>query len=224
MCWFIVSGYLQLGKSWALSPCDEFSTFVNWHHQYCLLFQFGAVVMQRMCSTYFCCYFSGGDVCVCRCRMHKCGILCPSVVLLKKHVLVMSFIGADRNPAPKLKDAKLLDAEYELAYDQCLQVCTVITHYTLHHGLSRRYDGSLHCRWHLLCCNESNHYNWHGWPQTSLNQILGFATNVSALRLARFEHRECMRLCLTSLTVMWHRECQDGSTHTQSLFFKVHLG
>lgn len=95
-------------------------------------------------------------LCVCRCRMHKCGIPCPSVVLLKKHVLVMSFIGEDRNPALKLKDAKLLDAEYELAYDQCLQVCTVITH-TLHHGLSRRYDGSLHCWWDLLCCNESNH-------------------------------------------------------------------
>ena len=55
--------------------------------------------------------------------MMKYGVPCPSVVLLKKHVLVISFIGQDRNPAPKLKDAKLSDAEYELAYDQCLQVC-----------------------------------------------------------------------------------------------------
>jgi len=54
--------------------------------------------------------------------MKKCGIPCPLVVLLKKHILVMSFIGEGRNPAPKLKDAKLSDAEYELAYDQCVQV------------------------------------------------------------------------------------------------------
>jgi len=58
--------------------------------------------------------------------MKKCGILCPSVVLLKKHILVMSFIGEGRNPAPKLKDAKLSDAEYELAYDQCVQVCLML--------------------------------------------------------------------------------------------------
>jgi len=54
--------------------------------------------------------------------MKKRGIPCPSVVLLKKHILVMSFIGEERNPAPKLKDASLSDADYELAYDQCVQV------------------------------------------------------------------------------------------------------
>jgi len=41
----------------------------------------------------------------------------------------MSFIGEGQNPAPKLKDAKLSDAEYELAYDQCVQVCLIqLTH------------------------------------------------------------------------------------------------
>ena len=59
------------------------------------------------------------------CRMRKCGILCPSVVLLKKHILVLSFIGEGQSPAPKLKDAKLSDAEYEVAYDQCVQVCAI---------------------------------------------------------------------------------------------------
>ena len=65
------------------------------------------------------------------CRMKKCGIPCPSVVLLKKHILVMSFIGEGQCPAPKLKDAKLSDAEYELAYDQCVQVCPVVRGYIL---------------------------------------------------------------------------------------------
>ena len=36
--------------------------------------------------------------------MHKYGIACPEVLLLKKHILVMSFIGKDGCPAPTLKN------------------------------------------------------------------------------------------------------------------------
>jgi len=72
--------------------------------------------MKQLYASMYC-------VMLCCRRMKKYGIPCPSVVLLKKHILVMSFIGAERNPAPKLKDATLSDAEYELAYDQCVQVC-----------------------------------------------------------------------------------------------------
>jgi len=38
-------------------------------------------------------------------KMLKGGIRVPEIVVLKKHVLVMSFIGRDGVPAPKLKDA-----------------------------------------------------------------------------------------------------------------------
>merc|ERR1719369_321218 len=38
-------------------------------------------------------------------KMAKGGIRVPEIVVLKKHVLVMSFIGAEGRPAPKLKDA-----------------------------------------------------------------------------------------------------------------------
>lgn len=55
-------------------------------------------------------------------RMKKFNIPCPIVQLLKKHVLVMSFIGEDRNPAQKLKDARLSLADLEDAYDQVLLV------------------------------------------------------------------------------------------------------
>lgn len=51
-------------------------------------------------------------------RLQKAGIPCPEVVALKKHMLIMSFIGEDHNPAPKLKDAVLTADEVELAYDQ----------------------------------------------------------------------------------------------------------
>ncbi|XP_017297559.1 serine/threonine-protein kinase RIO3 isoform X2 [Kryptolebias marmoratus] len=55
-------------------------------------------------------------------RMKKAGIPCPEVVLLKKHILVMSFIGNDHVPAPKLKDVKLGPEDMRTAYHQVLQL------------------------------------------------------------------------------------------------------
>lgn len=55
-------------------------------------------------------------------RMRKAGIPCPEAVLLKKHILVMSFIGKDHIPAPKLKDVKLGSEEMKEAYQQVLQL------------------------------------------------------------------------------------------------------
>ena len=54
--------------------------------------------------------------------MKKFSVPCPSVVALKKHVLVMSFIGKDGHPAPKLKDAKLSPENLQDAFDQTVQV------------------------------------------------------------------------------------------------------
>lgn len=54
--------------------------------------------------------------------MRKAGIPCPDAVLLKKHILVMSFIGKDHVPAPKLKDVVLGSEEMRQAYRQVLQV------------------------------------------------------------------------------------------------------
>lgn len=55
-------------------------------------------------------------------RMQRAGIPCPTVVLLKKHILVMSFIGQDQVPAPKLKEVKLSSEEMKEAYYQTLHV------------------------------------------------------------------------------------------------------
>ena len=54
--------------------------------------------------------------------MKKAGIPCPSVALLKKHILIMSFIGKNQQPAPKLKDAVLSSRQLQQAYQQCVQV------------------------------------------------------------------------------------------------------
>lgn len=58
--------------------------------------------------------------------MKKVGILCPEVVILRKHILVMSFIGQDHVPAPKLKDARLSSDDMKLAYYQVLDVRNVL--------------------------------------------------------------------------------------------------
>ncbi|XP_074056175.1 serine/threonine-protein kinase RIO3 [Macrotis lagotis] len=55
-------------------------------------------------------------------RMQKAGISCPEVVMLKKHILVMSFIGKDQVPAPKLKEVKLSNEDMKEAYYQTLRM------------------------------------------------------------------------------------------------------
>ena len=54
-------------------------------------------------------------------KMARFGVKVPRAVALKKHVLVMEFIGSDGQPAPKLKDALLSTAEWEIAYEETLQ-------------------------------------------------------------------------------------------------------
>lgn len=57
--------------------------------------------------------------------MKEAGIPCPIVVSLKKHVLVMSFIGDKMTPAPKLKDIDLPFADMTLIYEQTIDVSPV---------------------------------------------------------------------------------------------------
>ncbi|XP_055387263.1 serine/threonine-protein kinase RIO3 [Condylostylus longicornis] len=59
-------------------------------------------------------------------RMRKFKINCPDVIILKKHILVMSFIGDNHNAAPKLKDAKLTDAELSLAYEEIVDTMIML--------------------------------------------------------------------------------------------------
>ncbi|KAJ8321907.1 hypothetical protein KUTeg_000378 [Tegillarca granosa] len=55
-------------------------------------------------------------------RMKRCKIPCPHVQLVRKHCLLMSFIGKDQKPAPKLKDAVMSPADYEDAYSQVINI------------------------------------------------------------------------------------------------------
>lgn len=55
-------------------------------------------------------------------RIRKCDISCPDIILLKKNILVMSFIGENCMAAPKLKDAKLTAEELDYAYKEIVVV------------------------------------------------------------------------------------------------------
>ncbi|XP_058819869.1 serine/threonine-protein kinase RIO3 isoform X2 [Topomyia yanbarensis] len=55
-------------------------------------------------------------------RMKKFGIRCPEVVALRKNVLVMSFIGQNLVPAPKLKEAVLNEAQMICAYEEMVEI------------------------------------------------------------------------------------------------------
>ncbi|KAH8026431.1 hypothetical protein HPB51_020415 [Rhipicephalus microplus] len=57
-------------------------------------------------------------------RIERAGLPCPSVVLLKKHLLVMSFVGVDGVPAPQLREAALVGEQLESAYAQTVQLAS----------------------------------------------------------------------------------------------------
>ncbi|XP_032518957.2 serine/threonine-protein kinase RIO3 [Danaus plexippus] len=54
-------------------------------------------------------------------RLQKIGLNCPEMVVLKKHVLVMSFIGKDSKPAPKLRDVILKPEKWQSVYNEVVE-------------------------------------------------------------------------------------------------------
>ncbi|KJE97310.1 Atypical/RIO protein kinase [Capsaspora owczarzaki ATCC 30864] len=57
-------------------------------------------------------------------KLAAAGINCPEVVVLRQHLLVMTFLGEDGVPAPKLKEARLESAALEACYDQVVDMMT----------------------------------------------------------------------------------------------------
>lgn len=55
-------------------------------------------------------------------RMRKNGIACPEVVLLKKHILIMSFIGKDGRAAPTLKNLMFSPELVEKVWNQTVSL------------------------------------------------------------------------------------------------------
>lgn len=57
-------------------------------------------------------------------RLRKANINCPDAISLKKHVLVMTFLGSDSCPAPQLKEAKLEGDQLRRSYEQVVDIMT----------------------------------------------------------------------------------------------------
>lgn len=55
-------------------------------------------------------------------RLQRAAIPSPEPILIKQHVLVMSFIGRNHQAAPKLKDAYLSSCDLSIAYEQVVEV------------------------------------------------------------------------------------------------------
>lgn len=53
-------------------------------------------------------------------RMYKNGLAVPEPILLKSHVLLMSFMGKDGYPAPKLKDVEMSTSKARQLYRECV--------------------------------------------------------------------------------------------------------
>jgi len=53
-------------------------------------------------------------------RITNIGIPCPRPVVLRKNILLMTFIGKNGVPAPRLKDAQLSDEKLHEVYMQCI--------------------------------------------------------------------------------------------------------
>lgn len=53
-------------------------------------------------------------------RMHKNNLPVPEPILLKSHVLVMTFMGKDGYPAPKLKDVEISSSKARELYRDCV--------------------------------------------------------------------------------------------------------
>lgn len=53
-------------------------------------------------------------------RIHSEGLCCPRPVMLRSHVLLMSFVGKDGIPAPKLKEVELSEGKARELYLSCI--------------------------------------------------------------------------------------------------------
>lgn len=54
--------------------------------------------------------------------LRRADINCPDAISLKKHVLVMTFLGNDASPAPQLKEADLDEAQLRSSYEQIIDI------------------------------------------------------------------------------------------------------
>ena len=61
-------------------------------------------------------------------RLTSAGVPCPKPIILRRHVLVMTFLGQEGWPAPRVKDVELSESKWRELYLQCVQLMHTIYH------------------------------------------------------------------------------------------------
>lgn len=62
------------------------------------------------------------------CRIRHAEIPAPDPIIIRRHVLVMSFIGVEHQAAPKLKEVKFSRADLSIAYEQVVEAMVKMFH------------------------------------------------------------------------------------------------
>ncbi|EAL67194.1 hypothetical protein DDB_G0280431 [Dictyostelium discoideum AX4] len=61
-------------------------------------------------------------------RLKNAGIPCPTPLILRNHILVMTFIGKDGYAAPRLKDATVSQEKFGVIYLDCIKMMRTLFH------------------------------------------------------------------------------------------------
>ncbi|KAK5584006.1 hypothetical protein RB653_005613 [Dictyostelium firmibasis] len=61
-------------------------------------------------------------------RLKNAGIPCPTPLILRNHILVMTFIGKDGYAAPRLKDATVSQEKFGVIYLDCIKMMRILFH------------------------------------------------------------------------------------------------
>ncbi|XP_077991250.1 serine/threonine-protein kinase RIO1-like [Glandiceps talaboti] len=134
-------------------------------------------------------------------RLYNAGLPCPQPVLLRSHVLVMSFLGTDGWPAPKLKDVELSESKLRELYLSCIQIvrriyqdCKLVhadlSEYNIlyHNGGIYLIDVSQsveHDHPHALeflrkdCCNVTEYFRRKGVAVMTMRELFEFVTDTN---------------------------------------------
>ena len=74
-------------------------------------------------------------------RLHNAGISCPTPILLRSHVLLMSFVGENSWPAPRLSDVEISESKArQLYFDLALDIRKIYHVCKLVHGDLSEYN------------------------------------------------------------------------------------
>lgn len=134
-------------------------------------------------------------------RIYSAGLHCPEPIILKSHVLVMSLIGKDGQPAPLLKEVKLSTDKARELYLECVIMMRTLFHKCklIHADLSEYNllynDGKIviidvsqsveHDHPHAMeflrkdCSNITNYFRKYGVPVMTVRELFDFITDLN---------------------------------------------